>query len=216
MAPTSTMNTNLCLLGTFGVLVAGYAALFCGDPQAQGPAALVGPEPHASSAAAGRPPFSGLRAPHMAAPRAQLDSEGEAARAVVAALAATERAFTNVDAARAETAAVEPVVRIARGGRHAQVARAFGWPADGWQARALEGWLDARTAALATWTATRDNAAFDAASAALAEELIVTFGRPTAERLAPRLGLRRTDPSTGALLAVDLDGEPLHAASDIK
>jgi len=206
------MNTNLSLLGAFGVLIAGYAALFFGDPQAGSPASFVGPEPQARSAAAGRPPFSGLRVPRMAAPRAQAD-RGEV-EAVVAALVATERGVTDAGAARAETTAVEPVVRIARGGRHAQVAQAFGWPADGWQARALEDWLDARTASLAAWTETRDNATLDAASDALAEELIVTFGRPAAERLAPRLGLRRTDPATGALLAVDLDGKPLPVQPD--
>ena len=42
----------------------------------------------------------------------------------------------------------------------------------------------------------------------------MTFGRPAAERLAPRLGLRRTDPATGALLAVDLDGKPLPVQPD--
>lgn len=207
------MRTHLSLIGTLGVLVAGYAALFYGEPRPESAVTPVGPLALDGSTTAVRPPFSALRTPAMAQTREQDDVEA-AARSVVAAIVATEQAFDDADAARAETASVEAVVRISRGGLPADLARALGWPADGWQAQALGGWLEQRTTALATWTETRDNDAFDDASDALAEELIVTFGRPAAERLAPRLGLRRTDPATGGLLAVDLDGKPLQPQPD--
>lgn len=199
------MNANVSLLCVGGVLVAGYAALFLGVNEPQGAHELARPAEQVRAAGPAR-----LAAPRAAAARDERDEVvHEVATARIAQLLQAEEVALEASAAAAEAPTLEPVVRIARGGRHAQIARSFGWPTEGWQAQALEGWLGERSAALAAWTATRDDDAFNQASDALATQLVTTFGRPAAEDLAPRVGLRRIDPATGELRAVDLDGQPL-------
>lgn len=82
-----------------------------------------------------------------------------------------------------------------------------------------EAYFGTKDSGLADQTAGALNAAsveaVNARLQTLANELQQTFGLEAARNLAPRLRLRRVDVNTGALIAVDLEGQPLAAVNEL-
>lgn len=237
MKPIKPAVSLLCI---GGVLMTTYVALFLGTTAGRHGAAANGRDPMVSILASSPVAASTTRTGRAAtAPRqaaapqtrtAQAQPNELIRRQATHAAAASQQVEVALDAditptlaAQMEQPALTEVVREVRAPRHAAMARAMGWPTEGWQATALEEWMQARQSAEQTWLAGQAAGALDRTSVeaynaraqTLADELVQTFGLEAARDLAPRLRLRRVDAATGALVAVDLEGQPLAAVNEL-
>jgi hypothetical protein len=234
------IKPGVSLLCIGGVLMTTYVALFVGtsaDRHGAGAngrdsiVSILAPSPVAASTTrTGRAATAPRKAATPQARAAQAEPNELIRRQATHAAAASREAEATFDAdilptlaAQMEQPAFTEIVREVRAPRHAAMARAMGWPTEGWQATALEEWMQARQSAEQTWLADQTAGALNAASVeavnarlqTLANELQQTFGLEAARNLAPRLRLRRVDVNTGALIAVDLEGQPLAAVNEL-